>query len=342
MNKIIIGIGIALFVIILASIIFNQNSNKENKVVVYVAHDQDYSEPVLKEFEKRTGIKVEAVYDTETTKTTGLVNRLIAERDNPKADVFWNNEVSRTIVLKRMGILERYISPNSKDIPDIFKDPEGYWTGFAARARVLIYNTDLVKEDEVPESILDLKNEKWKNQVVIANPLFGTTASHIASLFAVLGDEKAKQFLLDLKKNGITIVEGNSFVRDAVANGEFKIGLTDTDDANDAIVDGKPVKYVFLDQGEGQIGNLIIPNTVMLIKNAPHKENGKKLIDFLLSKEVESMLAKSKAIQMPVRKMEVPDNVPKLWEIKWMNVTWDEIADKLETSQKFVREVFIR
>jgi len=279
------------FILILTFVIsfyYLLNYRKDvNEVVVYVAHDQDYSEPILKEFEKKTGIKVKAVYDTEITKTVGLVNRLIAERNNPQADVFWNNEVSRSILLKEKGILTPYLSPNAEDKPEIYKDKEGYWTGFAARARVLIYNTNFVREEDAPKSIFNLTDKKWKGKIGLANPLFGTTGAHVAAIFALLGEDKAKEYFKKLKENDLKIVESNGMVRDQVVAGDLWIGLTDTDDANDAIVEGKPIKMVFPDQRRGEIGTLIIPNSVMLIKGSKHQEQGKKLIDYLLSPEVE-------------------------------------------------------
>jgi iron(III) transport system substrate-binding protein len=110
-------------------------------VVVYVSEDQVFSEPVLKKFERDTGIRVLAVYDTEEAKSTGVMNRLIAERDNPQADVYWANEPIRAQVLREKGVSAPYVSPNAQGIPEVFKDPEGYWTGFSARARVLIVNS---------------------------------------------------------------------------------------------------------------------------------------------------------------------------------------------------------
>lgn len=109
-------------------------------VVVYVSHDEVFSEPILKDFEKGTGIKVRAVYDTEETKSTGTMNRLIAEKSNPQADVYWANEPVRAEVLRQQAIAAPYLSPNAEGISASFKDPDGYWTGFAARARVLIVN----------------------------------------------------------------------------------------------------------------------------------------------------------------------------------------------------------
>ena len=105
-----------------------------------------------------------------------------------------------------------------KNIPDQYKDKEGYWTGFAARARVIIVNSDLVDPSNAPSSIFDLTADHWKNKLGIANPLFGTTSTHVAALFTVLGEQKAKQFFMDILKNGVRIVDGNSVVRDQVGS----------------------------------------------------------------------------------------------------------------------------
>ncbi|MCK4729942.1 MAG: extracellular solute-binding protein [Candidatus Aenigmarchaeota archaeon] len=339
-TKILIGI---IAITVIAGILWAaQSSQQQNEVVIYVAHDQDYSEPILKEFERETGITTKILYDTELTKTVGLVNKLIAEKSNPRADVFWNNEVSRSIQLKNENVFQPYCSPSSIDIPAQYKDGNCYWTGFAARARVILYNTNLVSEEEEPNSFLEFADEKWKGKTCIANPLFGTTGTHVASLFALFGDEKAKQFFLDLKENEIQIVSSNSMVRDQVVAGECWVGITDTDDANDAIVDKKPVKIVFPDQGNEQIGTLVIPNSVALIKGAPNEKNGKILIDYLLSKEVEKKLSETKAIQIPTRDVETPKNVPKLSEIKGMSVNDYQIFEKLKISGEFVQNIFLR
>src|SRR5688572_2566492 len=146
--------------------------NAARTVTVYVSTDRVFSEPVLREYERRTGVTVNAVYDTEETKSTGLANRLIAEKDRPRADVFWSNEPVRTLVLKSRGVLSPYRSPAAAGIPSELIDPEGYWTGFSARMRVLAYNTKLVAASEAPTSVFDLADSRWKGQVAIADPRF--------------------------------------------------------------------------------------------------------------------------------------------------------------------------
>lgn len=308
-----------------------------NEVIVYTSEDKIFSEPVLQAFEKKTGIKVRAIYDTEENKSTGLANRLIAEKDNPRADVFWSGEPVRPVLLKIKGLTTPYVSSAAADISTIYKDTEGHWTGFSARARIILYNSSLVSMDERPLSILDLAKSKWRDQAAIANPLFGTTSVHIAALFIILGDEKARKFMNDLKANGVKIVSSNSEVRQLVARGEVKVGITDTDDANVAVREGSAVKIVYPD--ESGMGTLIMPNMVCLMKNSPNQENGKKLIDYLVSSEVEKSLAFAMCAQMPLRHyVQTPADVLTIAAIKGMDINYHDVAMKLDKIGEFLKQ----
>ena len=327
------------FIAIICTILFMlvKVCHAGNEVVIYTSEDKIFSEPILQQFEKKTGIKVRAIFDTEETKSTGLINRLIAEKDNPQADIFWSSDPARPALLDIKGMTTSYISTASTDIPAIYKDPEGHWTGFSARARIILYNTNLLSIDEKPLSIFDLTKPAWRGQVAIANPLFGTTAIHIAALFIALGDEKAKKFMNDLKANGVKIVSSNSEVKRLVARGEVKAGITDTDDANVAVREGSAVKIVYPD--ESGMGTLIMPNMVCLIKNSPNQENGKKLIDFLLSREVEKSLAWAPCAQMPLRyDVRTPAEVYTINAIKGISVDYHDVAKKLEEIQEFLKQ----
>jgi iron(III) transport system substrate-binding protein len=311
------------------------------KVVVYSALDQVFAEPIFQAFEKSTGINVKAVYDIEATKTTGLVNRLIAEKANPQCDVFWNNEVIKSIILKQKGVLAPYRCPAAKDIPDTFKDKDNYWTGFAARARVLVVNTKGLPEASRPLRIEDLTQPAFKGKVAIANPLFGTTATHVAALFAIWGDAKAKQFFRDLKSNQIRIVDGNSIVKDRVGSGALLAGFTDTDDANVGVQAGLPIEAVYPDK-DG-LGTLLIPNTVALIADCPHPGEAKLLIDYLLSMEVEQKLASCESVQMPLRKaVPTPKNFVTIDQIRAMPVDYEKVAAVMDDAVRFVQKEFLR
>ncbi|MFQ6098185.1 MAG: extracellular solute-binding protein [Armatimonadota bacterium] len=311
------------------------------EVTVYVALDRPYSEPVLRAFEKESGVRVNAVYDLEANKTTGLVNRLMAERENPQCDVFWNNEIARTLVLKSKGLLQPYVSASARDIPARFKDPSGYWCGFAARARVLVYNTRIVARDERPRSIVALLEPRWRGRIAIANPMFGTTGTHAAALFAAFGQGRAKEYFEQLKANGVKVLPGNAAVRDMVAQGECAIGLTDTDDVWAGIRGGKPIAMTYPDE-DGQ-GTLVIPNTVALIKGAPHPGPAMSLIDYLLSRETEERLAACGSHQMPVRaEVPRPEGVPGIADVRSFDVSYEEIAAEMQRSQAFLQDLFMR
>jgi iron(III) transport system substrate-binding protein len=298
-------------------------------VTVYISTDRVFSEPIVKAFEQRSGTKVNAVYDTEETKSTGLANRLLAEQAHPQADVFWSNEPVRTLVLKQRNVLAPYSSPSARDIPSTFKDLEGYWTGFSARIRVIGYNTKLVPAGSAPASVLELADPKWKNQVAIADPRFGSTSFHVAALYVMLGDDKADDFFRRLKANGVKIVSGNSVVRDMIVSGEVKVGLTDTDDVNVAVQGGAPIAMALPDK-DG-MGVPVMPNMVSLIASAPHAEAGKQFIDYLLSPEVEAQLAKSEAVQIPLRtSVEAPPNLPRIDSFKPMTLDYGKAALRVE------------
>ena len=310
-------------------------------VVIYTAVDQFISEPVLKDFENQTGIRVKAVYDVEATKTTGLVNRLLAERRHPKCDVFWNNEVLKSILLKQKEVITPYRSPNAMEIPKSFKDPDGYWTGFGARARVLVVNTQSIQPNTYPTSIMDLTQNRFNGKIAMANPLFGTTATHVAALFSVLGEEKARDYFLDLKANGLRILDGNSVVKDQVGQGSVLAGLTDTDDVNIGIRSGLPIHAIYPD-GSG-LGTLLIPNTVCLVAGSPNQEAGKKMVDYLLSKTVERKLAFGSSVQMPLRKdVPVPKGFVTIDQIGHLDVDYEEVARMMHSSMIFIQDVFLR
>ena len=321
--------GIAVLLACLAGCSGPTSESASGVVVVYTSVDDVFARPVCEAFEKESGIKVELVPDTEETKSTGLVNRLIAEKGRPVADVFWSGDTARAAILKAKGVSASYHSPRAKGLPEQYSDPDGNWTGFSARARILIYNRDLVPEGREPRSIMDLLDPRFKGKTCMANPLFGTTSMHTAALFATLGDVEAKKFFEGFAANGGKILSSNGEVRRRVANGEFTVGITDTDDYHTARQEGKPVGVVYPD-AEG-MGTLIVPNCTVLIAGGPHPDAAKKFIDYLLTPEVERSLAASDAAQIPLRpEVPVPIDVVPLAKIKPMRVDYDKLESLLE------------
>lgn len=301
-----------------------------------MSEDQVFAEPILRDFEKETGIAVRTVFDTEEAKSTGVMNRLIAEKDNPQADVYWANEPIRAELLKQRGIAARYVSPLAETVPAEFKDPAGYWTGFSARARVFVVKKGLANG---PRSIRDYTDPRWKGRSVIANPLFGTTTAEIAALFTTWGDEAGAKFLDDLKKNEVRISTSNGESADLVASGESEFALVDSDDSHNRVKQGRAVEEVYPDQKEGGMGTFIVPNASLLIEGCAHPAEARRLIDYLLSPATESKLAFADCAQIPLHpNVETPAHVRRLATLKTMHVDYAEVSRKMQQIQPLLKE----
>lgn len=269
-------------------------------VVVYSALDREFSESILKTYGRESGVRVLSKFDVESTKTVGLTNLIMVEAVRPRCDLFWNNEILNTLRLKERGLLIPFHPAGARDLPEVFQDKNGYWYGFAARARILIVNTKLVAEKDRPRGIKDLLDPRWKGKIGIAKPLFGTTATQAACLFTIWGEEKGKQFFRDLKANDVQVFSGNKQVATAASSGQIAFGLTDTDDAMGEVDAGSPVAIVYPDREANALGTLFIPNTLAIIKGAPHRKQAEALADYLLRPAIEEALALGPSAQIPL------------------------------------------
>ena len=315
-------------------------SRSADEVVVYAALDREFSEPVLDDFQRRTGIRVLAKYDVESTKTVGLVNAIIQERARPRCDVFWNNEVMHTLRLDKLGLLAAYPAAQAANFPAEYRSPHGTWYGFAARVRVLIVNTQLVPSQERPHSIRDLIDPRWKGRVGVAKPLFGTTATHAAVLFAQWGENEAREFFRKLKDNA-RVLSGNKQVALSVGCGELAFGLTDTDDAIIEMENGQSVEIIYPDQDEGGLGALFIPNSLAIIQGSPNGQAARQLVDYLLSPEVEARLAAGRSAQFPLNTTGAArSRAASPGPLRHMTVDFPAAAAAWDSAAEFLRDTF--
>jgi iron(III) transport system substrate-binding protein len=334
----------SMFLLIVMVICANTGCLKktDNEVVVYTALDREFSEPILNDVGQELGIRILPKFDQESNKTVGLVTGIIEHKGRPQADLFWNNEILHTLRLEKMGLLETYRSPMAEPFPEQFVSAKNQWHGLAARARVLIVNTDLIPDpDQRPNSIYDLADPKWKGRCAMARPLFGTTATHAAVLFSELGEEAAVKLLTEIAGNA-SIEGGNKQVALKVASGQYAFGITDTDDAIIELNNANPVAIIFPDQAEGQLGTLLIPNTLAIIKNGPNPERAKRLVDRLLKPDIEERLAKGSSAQIPLSNaVEMNSPVePKNPRLNVMEVDFNAAAEAWDEAKRFLTATF--
>ncbi len=285
---------------------------RDESVIVYAAQDREYSEPILNQFEKETGIKVKAIYDSEAVKTVGLANRLLAERARPQCDVFWGNEALRTRQLAALNV---------------FRETNG-WASFGYRSRRIVINTNLVAADAVPRSLIELTNVVWRGKIAVAYPLFGTTATHFLALRQHWGESNWLAWCRALQANQPRILDGNSMVVRQVGRGEAAIGLTDSDDIAAGQREGLPIAALPL-----TAESLLIPNTVAVIRGAPHAEAAQQIFVFLQSPAVAARLVSANALESATLGT---NTLPTL------QPDWDALLRNLDAGTKELQEIFRR
>ena len=294
------------------------------EVTIYTSVDQPIAEPILQDFQKRTGITVRIITDTEATKSAGLAARLLAEQRDPRADVWWGNEVFHTINLAHQGVLAAYDSPAAAGIPAIYRDKQNRWAGTCLRARV-IATASSVSASPPPAwatSIEALTDPALRGRIGIASPVAGTTGGHVAALYALWGRNRADAYFRALHANEARVLGGNSVVAAGVADGTLLAGLTDNDDVEAAARAGGSIVMRLPDQGADGIGTLTIPCTVGVVADAKHPSAARKLVDFLLSEEVERRLIEARFGQYSVRSEQSA-------AVKTMAIRYEDAAELL-------------
>ncbi len=335
-----------------------RKSASHEEVVIYAAQDQVYAEPILHEFEKETGFKVKTVFDSEAVKTVGLANRLLTERNHPQCDVFWGNEEMRTRQLAAQGVFRetngwaafgyrsRRIVINTNFVAaGILPAVEpGFQPGGKSVARdVGNENSDVSTLSSISPggkmppstagrmptatSLLELTNEIWRGKVALAFPQFGTTATHFHALKRLWGEERWLAWCRALAANKPFIVDGNSVVVKQVARGEAWIGLTDSDDIAAGQREGLPIAALPVTEEL-----LLIPNTVAVIRNAPHPEAAQRLFDYLQHRDVADKLVQANALE----------DATAAPQTNTLKPDWNALLRDLETTTKQLNEIFLR
>ncbi len=313
-NKMLLITGVCGVLIgLLFPVVSNRTPLKQGaKVIIYTSQDQEYAEPILREFEKQTGIRALAVYDSEAAKTVGLVNRLIAESAHPQCDVFWNSEEFRIHQLAARNI---------------FREQAG-WKTFGYRSRRLVVNTNLLALAAAPRSWSELTNAQWRGKIALSYPLFGTAATHFLALRQSWGDARWQTWCRALQANNPLVVDGNSVVVKLVGRGEAWLGMTDSDDIAAGQRERLPIVALPLSED-----SLLIPNTVAVVRDAPHAAAAQKLFQYLQSPEVISQLVAAHALEGAAAS-EVAAAT--------LQPHWLELLRDLEPATATLKQIFLR
>lgn len=271
----------------------SQEAKASNELVIYSPNTDTEVEAIIPAFEKATGIKV----ILQSMGTGDVLARISAEKENPQADINWG-AINIGFYNSNPDLWEKYVSPNEKNLPKEYQSYNGYFTytklsGSAA----LLLNKDVFKElglnvDDF-HGYQDLLWPKLKGKIAMGDPTASSSAlAELTNMLLVMGekpyDEKAWQFVEKfIGQLNKTILSSSSQIYKATVDGEYAVGVTYEDPAIGLLEDGATnVKVVYPKEGA-----VWLPAGIAIVKNAPHMENAKKFVDFVISQEGQELLA---------------------------------------------------
>ena len=260
------------------------SAGQPQKLTLYCGLMEDHMVKAVQEFEKETGIKVDAV----RMSSGEILGRIQAEKSNPKASVWFGGPADGFIQAKEMGLLEKYASPAAAKIPDQFKDPEGWWTGIYVGYLGFVSNQKLLTEKGVsaPQSWEDLLKPEFKGQVVIANPgSSGTAYTMLASLVQLMGEDKGLEYMKKLHAQVKTYPKSGTAPGRMVGQGEATVGVTFLHDAIKYREEG--MKDIVLSAPKEGTGYEI--GAVAIIKGGPDQAAAQKFVDWCLAKKAQEI-----------------------------------------------------
>ena len=302
-----------------------------DQLVIYSGRKEKAIKPVVDAFTKQTGIQV----DLKIGKTAGLANEIRMEKAHPRGDLYISTESGIMEILTKDGLLEPYQSVATKAVPEDFRSAAGTWTGISARARIILYNKNLVAEKDVPRSIFDLTDPKWKDKLAIAGTRERTTLAWATALVAAKGEASARGYIKGLHANNLKILTDNTEVWQGVGRGEFAIGLTNSPNFYLARQNNLPVGVVYPDQDASGFGTPVNPNVAAVIRGAAHPDAARKFIDFLLSPQGQRVLV-TQDYELPLLADVDAGEVLPLKSIKRTAVSAQQLADLEEATLKLL------
>ena len=279
------------------------SASAQEKVVLYTAHKTSLVQALAPVFEKETGIKTEVIQ----LGSSEVTRRIRAEAKAPKADVVWSTTGS--LLTESADILEPYKSKEAASIdPRFVKSPA--WTPYTAVIYVLMQNSRMVPDADMPKTLADLADPKWKGKIASARAdNSGSSFQQMMTVLTVFGDQGWTKYG-EIAKNFV-LTDSSGSVPRYVADGEAPLGLTLEDNALEYKAGGAQVKIAYLSDG-----TTASPDGVALVKGAPNAENGKKFIDWALSKKTQELLVKEAGRRSVRTDVAGPGDLPPLGSLK--------------------------
>lgn len=308
----------------------------EGQLVVYSGRNENLVKPILERFARDTGIDIRVRYGG----TAELAATLLEEGEGTRADVFFSQDAGALAALASRGRLGRLDDGVLDRVPERYRDPAGTWVGVTGRARVIAYNTETVSEADLPQSVLELTDPKWKDRVG-APPTNASFVAFVSALVEQIGRDATKTFLEGLKSNGLKTYDNNVVTLEAVGDGEIDVGLVNHYYLYNEFKQrpGSTVANFYPGQQPGGEGTFINVSGLGILRGTDRASDARRLVDFLLGDEAQEYFREETA-EYPLRKgVEPLPELPPLDSLKVIDVPLSELGKDLESSLDLLQEV---
>jgi iron(III) transport system substrate-binding protein len=305
-------------------------------LTVYSGREEELVAPLLEQFEQESGVELEVRYGDSAE----LAATIAEEGDNSPADVFFAQDPGSLGALEEEGLLAELPDEILDRVPERFRDPDGRWTGTSGRVRVLAYNTEALSEAEVPDSVFDLTDPKWKGKIGFP-PTNASFQAFVTAMRLSAGEERTREWLEGFAANDPKTYERNTPVVEAVAAGEVELGLVNhyylylvKGEQPDA-----PVANHFLEAGDP--GALVSVAGAAILDSTDDEELARDFVEYLLSDEGQRFYTEeAEEAEYPlVEGNEPKEGLPALDTLDGPDVQLDAFGPELEKTLELIREV---
>lgn len=298
----------------------------DEALVIYCPHPLDFINPVVSEFEERTGISVQV-----QTGGTGELLEMVAEQKQPRCDIFWGGSLSTTI--ERRELFAPYISENESVVRPEFCNVEGNMTRFTDVPSVLMVNTNLIGGISI-KGYGDLLQPELKGRIAMANPSVSSSSyEHLINMLYAMGNgdpemgwDYVRAFCENLDGN---LLESSSAVYKGVAEGRYTVGLTFEEGAAHYVAgENSAVKLVYMEEGV-----ISKPDVVCIAVGAEHMAEARAFVDFVTGRDAQTMIATTLDRRSVRTDVEEPDYLP---DKDSLHIIYDDPAVVNENKQKWL------
>lgn len=317
-----------------------QSSQIKSNLVIYSGRTESFMQPIIMAF---NDIYPDITIQLKSGKNSELAATIIEERANPQADIFISTDMLTHINLSKEGVLAPLPIHGSERVAAEYKAPDGTWTSVTARARVIMYNTSLVSADEVPQSMFELTDPKWRGKVVFANSTNGPFQAQVAAMMELVGRERTEQWLRDLVANDTTFFGGAADLRKAVGAGEFAIGVLNhyNFELQKREATDNNVAAVYPDQGVGEMGVIVNTTAVGQVLNAPNPTAARLFAEFLFSTTAQQIYADTNYEYPIIPDIEVASGILSPDQFRQATVNMQSVASDVPAAIELMQGVGI-